>query len=198
MLKSALARMVAVALVVAAPLPLEALAQRSAKRSANRPAARAVPATKPVSLADGAVTFGVPSTFTELSKSEIDLKFPRALPPSRVYGNAKRSVTVAVTFMPTEITRERLPDMKTALEEAMVKVMPDLEWVAREMIEIDGRPWVHLALVTQGLDATIRNEIYVTDLDGKALMINLNATLAEYPKAKPIFEATSASLRIAR
>ena len=36
------------------------------------------------------------------------------------------------------------------------------------------------------------------DLDGKALMINLNATLAEYPKAKPIFEATSASLRVAR
>lgn len=168
-------------------------------RAAAQAAAPTNPAaTKRIELAGGAVSFVVPADFTELSEEETALKFPRQQPPRHAYGNSRRSVTVAVTFSPAAVTMEQLPEMKQALEEMMPKMMPGLEWVARDILMINGRRWVYLAALTPAVDTTIHNDMLMTSFEGRALMLNLNATVAEYESAKPQFGMIRESLRVTR
>lgn len=150
-----------------------------------------------VALADGRIRFTVPSGFTPMSKEEIALKFPRtANPPTYVYANSQRNVTIALTFSPAKVQPEQLPELKAALRPQISKAVPNLEWLKDELIPVNKTQWVRYEFVSPALDTKVHNDAYFTSFDGKMLGFNFNATVAEWDKAQSELMKTRDSISI--
>jgi hypothetical protein len=150
-----------------------------------------------ISLKNDRVTFTLPAEFTQMSAEEIDLKFPRGgNRPDRVYANPARSVSIAVTFSPAQVTPQELPELKISLRQFLGKVFPSAEWKREEIISINNTPWIHLEFVTQAIDTQVNNDTYFTSFDGRMLGFNFNSTVKQYQFNRVALEKTRDSIRI--
>ena len=118
-----------------------------------------------VSYADGRLSLEIPDGFRVLTDWEIALKFPSASPPQYVHANARGGVSIAITFSQAAVALERLPELKSAMEQMLPRLTPGLQWITRETVEINGRPWVHFEFTTFAVDTDIRNHMYLTAFD---------------------------------
>ena len=151
-----------------------------------------------VNVAMGDVSFVVPAAFTELTREEITAKFPRANAPGRVFGNPKRTVTVAGGPTPQPMRPDQLDEARTALEAQLPQLMPKMEWVAREILTINGTRWIHFGMITPAIDTKIRNDMLMTSVGGKVVALNLNSTVEEYPKDQQALDQIRGSLRVGK
>ena len=141
-------------------------------------------ANERVSLGDGRVSFVPPAGFKAWTKEQIGAKYLRGNPPQYVFANETGAVTVAVTFSPSKVAPEQLPEFKTALEQMLPRMIPGLQWIAREFVTINGRKWLHLEMTSHALDTDIHNHVCATSFAGKALIFGFNSTIENYPKMK--------------
>ncbi|KAM3091498.1 hypothetical protein ACKFKF_33125 [Phormidesmis sp. 146-12] len=154
-------------------------------------------ATGNVALADGRVTFALPPGFTQLTAQEIATKFPKTgSPPKYAYGNDRRTVTVAVTFSPAKVAPQQLPELKTALRQAIGKSLPNLQWISDEMTTINNTPWVHFEFINQAIDTKVHNDTYFTSFDGKMMGFNFNSVVAEQDAVRAELRKTRDSIVI--
>jgi len=149
-----------------------------------------------VSLADGRLSFSVPSGFRALTDQEITLKYPSARPPQYVYANDGGGVSIAVTFSETVVSLEQLTELKLVLEQTLPRMVPGLQWLVREEAEINGRPWVHFELTSSAIDTDIHNHMYMTSFDGRMLGINMNSTVGEYEAVMGALTQSRDSIRV--
>jgi hypothetical protein len=134
-----------------------------------------------VTLKDGAISFTVPKGFRAQSAEEISLKFPRGNAPAVVYANSNGGVSIAVTFSPAKVTRDQLPELKASMEQMLPRLIPNLQWLTREIIVSNGTPWVHLELTSSAVDTDIHNHMYFTSHQGHMLGFNFNSTTGAFP-----------------
>lgn len=149
-----------------------------------------------VSLANGRVSFELPAGFRAMTDEMIRFKYPRGNPPTYVYANEKLNVSVAITFSPQALSPRQLPELKSAMEQTLPRMVPGLKWLAREIVEINGTPWVHFELTSHAIDTDIHNHMYMTSLDGKLLGFNFNSTIGQYEKYKDALAQSRNSIRI--
>ncbi|NJN87521.1 MAG: hypothetical protein HC881_15950 [Leptolyngbyaceae cyanobacterium SL_7_1] len=154
-------------------LPSESL------QTAPNPAVDATPATgaERVYLADNRVSFLPPTGFTPLTPEEIELKFPNANRPQQVYANDRGTVAVAITLSEVSLTPEQLPELQQVMESSLEQAQPELQWIERGLVEINGTRWLKLESITPALDTDIRNDMYFTSLAGQMIGFNFNATV---------------------
>jgi len=149
-----------------------------------------------VSMADGRVSFVPPDGFRAMTEAEIKLKYPRSNAPQYVYSNEPMNVSIAITFSPQAVTLEGLPQLKAAMEQALPRLVPGLNWLTREIVEINGRPWVHFEMTSFAVDTDIHNEMYMTAFDGKMLGFNFNSTVAQYDRYKDALKRSRDTIRV--
>jgi len=147
-------------------------------------------------MADGRVSFVPPAGFRAMTEAEIKLKFQRGNAPQYVSSNEQMNVTIAITFSAQPLTPEGLPQLKAAMEQALPGVIPGLNWVTREIVEMNGRPWVHLEMTSFGIDTDIHNEIYLTAFAGKMLGFNFNSTVAQHDRYKDALKQSRDTIRV--
>lgn len=128
-------------------------------------------------LAENRVSFLPPVGFTAMTPEEIALKFPNTNPPQQVYANAGGTVAIAVTLSDVPLTPEQLPELKQVMESSLEQAQPELEWLERGFLEINGVRWLKLESITPALDANIRNDMYFTSLNGRMVGFNFNSTV---------------------
>jgi hypothetical protein len=149
-----------------------------------------------VSMANGRVSFVPPAGFRAMTEDEIKLKYPRGNAPQYAYSNEEMNVSIAITFSPHPVTLEGLPQLKAAMEEALPRLIPGLNWVTREIVKINGRPWVHLEMTSFAIDTDIHNEMYMTAFDGKMLGFNFNSTVAQHDRYKDALKKSRNTIRV--
>lgn len=149
-----------------------------------------------VSLAKGKVSFELPPGFRAMTEEMIRFKFPRGNPPTHVYANEKLNVSVAITFSPQPLSPGQLPELKSAMEQTLPRMVPGLKWLAREIVEINGTRWVHFELTSHAIDTDIHNHMYMTSFDGKLFGFNFNSTIAQYERYKDALKESRDSIRI--
>lgn len=149
-----------------------------------------------VSLANGRVSFELPPGFRAMTEEMIRFKFPRGNPPTHVYANERLNVSVAITFSPQPLSPAQLPELKSAMEQALPRMVPGLKWLAREIVEINGTRWVHFELTSHAIDTDIHNHMYMTSLDGKLFGLNFNSTIAQYERYKDALASSRNSIRL--
>lgn len=152
--------------------------------------------TQRVALYDGLVSFVPPEGFSRMSDEVVAAKFPEAKGPGIVYGNDRTTVSIAITFPARKgLSLEQLPEFKTFMESQLEKQKRHLKWLQKELVEINGRQWIHLELLSAAIDTTIHNHVYITSLDQRMLMFNFNATIEEYEKHKDALEKSKDSIQ---
>jgi len=151
-----------------------------------------------VFFAGGKVSFVPPAGFRPMTEEMIQFKFPRGNPPQHVYANEKMNVSVAITFSPQALSPEQLPELKSAMEQTLPRLVPGLKWLAREIVEINGTQWVHFELTRHAIDTEIHNHMYMTSFIGRMLGVNFNSTIAQYEQHKEALARSRDSLRIDR
>ena len=159
-------------------------------------AAQPVAASQRVALGDGRVSFIPPAGFKKLTKEEIAKKFFRGNPPQYVFANETLTTSVAVTFSSAKVSPEQLPEYKEAMEAMLPRLVPGLQWLAREIVELSGRKWFHLEMTSHAIDTDIHNHLYSTSHDGKALIFGFNSTVKEYPMMKEALAKSVESIRL--
>ncbi len=149
-----------------------------------------------VSLAHGRVSFEPPPGFRPMTEEMIRFKFPRGNPPTHVYANEKLNVSVAITFSPQPLSPTQLPELKSAMEQTLPRMVPGLKWLAREIVEINGTRWVHFELTSHAIDTDIHNHMYMTSFDGKLFGFNFNSTIAQYERYRESLTRSRNSIRV--
>ena len=153
-------------------------------------------ANERVRLGDGRVSFIPPAGFRQLTKEEIARKYFRGNPPQYVFANETLTTTVAVTFSNAKVSPEQLPEYKQAMEAMLPRLIPGLQWLTREVVELSGRKWFHLEMTSHAVDTDIHNHLYSTSFDGKALTFGFNSTVKEYPKMKEVLGKSVRSIKL--
>jgi hypothetical protein len=144
------------------------------------PATAASPATATggrISLANNQISFLLPVGFTLMTPEEIALKFPNANRPQQVYANDRGTVAIAVTLSEVPLTPEQLPELQQVMESSLEQAQPELQWIERGFVEINGTQWLKLESITPALDTDIRNDMYFTSLNGQMIGFNFNSTV---------------------
>ncbi|GMU51835.1 MAG: hypothetical protein AMXMBFR33_09810 [Candidatus Xenobia bacterium] len=143
----------------------------------------------------GKLKFDLPNGFRAMTASEIGQKFPTTNPPQVAYANPSMSCTVALTHSASKLEPAKLPEFKSFLE-SNLRQRPDLEWESSELVSIGGRKWLRFVFVSAAVDQKIRNEMLGTSFEGRALLINLNCTVKDYPSYKARLDKLRESFRI--
>lgn len=153
-------------------------------------------AQEQVTLANGKVAFLLPPGFRAMTDAEIKLKYPTGNAPQFAYGNERLNVSIAITFSSQMVSMAQLPELKSAMEQMLPRLVPSISWITREMLQLNGRTWVHFELTSTAIDTDIHNEMYLTSFEGKMLGFNFNATKAQYPPYKETLHWSRDTIRI--
>lgn len=117
-----------------------------------------------------------------MSPAEIALKFPNysGNRPKYVYANDRRSVSIAITMPPAQLSPQQLPELKNFLPKFLSQAMPTIQWLKQDFVTINRVRWVQLEFISSALDTKIHNDTYFTSFDGKMLGFNFNSTIEQY------------------
>ena len=152
--------------------------------------------TQRVALYEGMVSFVPPEGFSLMPDEAIAIKFPDAKRPTIIYSNSETTVAITISF-PSQrgLSPEQLPELKTFMVSELPKRKKDLKWLQQELVEINGRRWIHLEFLSAAIDATIHNHMYITSLDERVLLFNFNAPVEDYAAYKDALEKSRDSIQ---
>ena len=166
----------------------------------NSPAST-VPAADPgngrVPLGDGRISFVPPTNLKQLTKEQIAAsKFSKGKPPDYVFANESQSATVGVVLNFIPLKPDELEDYVYANHRLLSMAIEDVEFLAEEIVTINGRQWVHFEVLSKVPDIALHNHQYTTSFNGGALVIGFNSTPQEYPQFKDAFLKSAQSIEV--
>lgn len=156
---------------------------------------------KEVSLEGGKISFEIPDNFTQLTQTELDLKYPSKQAPRYAVGNESRSVSIAYELKDSGIPPEKmidseLPNAQQFFTQTFNRMIPGIKWHENKIIELAGKKWIFLELTSNGLDTDIHNIMLISFYEKKLLMFNFNATKESFEKNKADLLKAKASIKI--
>jgi hypothetical protein len=148
------------------------------------------------SLLKGKVTVELPEDFGKLSKEILDAKFQGANRPTMAYGNTDGTVTIAGRAIQGAVPDSDLASFSQEMSQGIQKARPDVKFQTNEVTTINGHKWIHFVFISEAYDGPIRNEMLVASKNNEIYILNLNATMTEYPSYAKGLESARKSLRL--
>lgn len=153
---------------------------------------------EPIRVGDSSVVFEAPRGLAPLPQALIDIKWPGNRAPRFVVGNERGTTTVAYDLKPHKIPIDRLSEVKDSFVGQMGRVVPGIRWISKEIIELDGQPWIFLEMTSTAIDTDIHNIMLITGLKDEMLIFNFNSTKEEFPKVEAALRESMRSIRMGR
>ncbi len=135
---------------------------------------------KEITVADSGITFDAPDEFVPLPQEIIDAKWPSSRAPRWVIGNASGATTIAYDIKPNDISAAPLSGLMNSFKTVFDRVVPGIEWIKREVIDISGKKWIYLEMTSNAIDTDIHNIMLVTSYGKDMLIFNFNSTKEEF------------------
>ncbi|MEQ1851807.1 MAG: hypothetical protein ABMA01_09480 [Chthoniobacteraceae bacterium] len=156
-----------------------------------------------IKLAEGRVSLEVPDAFTPLTKEEIRIKYPSVNAPGFVVGNETRGVSIAYELkdagMPAAMMVDgELPNAMKSFVAVFDRVIPGIQWIRKEVVERDGKRWIHLELTSNAIDQDIHNIRWITFFEKKLLLFNFNSTKSAFPAHEKELRRCAESIKLAK
>ncbi|HSE32415.1 MAG TPA: hypothetical protein VLA93_12665 [Pyrinomonadaceae bacterium] len=150
-----------------------------------------------MALGDGRVSFIPPPNLKQLTKEQIAAsKFGKGKPPDYVFANDSQSVTIGVVLDFIPLKPEELEDYVYANHRLLSMAIEDVQFLAEEVVTINGRKWVHFEVMSEVPDLDLHNHQYTTSFNGGALVFGFNSTVKEYPQYKDALLQSAQSMEI--
>jgi hypothetical protein len=151
-----------------------------------------------VSLFGGRVFFSPPAGLVKMTEELAAKKYPEVAAPSVAFSNAKGTVSVIAVFAEERnLSPEQLPEFKEFFTSALEKAVPGIRWLRKELVEIDGRSWIHLEYISRRAGSRdVHNDAYITSLDNRMFLFNFNSAVEEYEKSKEALQRSKATIAV--
>ena len=148
-------------------------------------------------FADGHISFTPPANLKQLTKEQIAAsKFSKGKPPDGVFANDSQSVTIGVVLNFIPLKPDELQDYIYANRRLLTMAIEDVQFLAEEIVTINGRQWVHFEVMSEAPDLDLHNHQYTTSFNGGALVFGFNSTVKEYPQYKDALLKSAQSIEI--
>ena len=135
-------------------------------------------------LLDSGYSIDVPEGFTQLTPEEIKVKFPTASPPQMVFGDERRTVTIAFGQRTANLTEEQLPQIKELMETSLERVRAGIKWHKREYVEQAGYRWAFIDFEANAIDTEIRNQMMIGVNAGNLITFGFNSTVEKFAESE--------------
>ena len=151
-----------------------------------------------VSLFGGKVSFSPPAEFEKMTDDLILKKYPELSGPRVAFSNRETTVSVLVAFAEERnLRREQLPQFKDFMISTLEQAIPELHWLTKELVDLNGRSWIHLEYISRRVGSReVHNDAYITSLDNRMLLFNFNAAATEYEKARDVLQRSKATIAV--
>ncbi len=113
-------------------------------------------------------------------------------------GNDDRTTTIAYDLKANSIAPDKLDETLTSLASAFKQIVPNLKWIARKIIKLQGQRWIYLEMTSVAEGNDIHNVMLLTPYNGKMLMFNFNSTREEFPAMETELRKSIASITLKR
>jgi hypothetical protein len=145
-------------------------------------------------FAQAGVKITVPNGYTLLQRSEVDQLYPPTRGPGFVIGNAARSVTISYDLKPFDLASLNLAQALKPFEQVFEKRVPSLVWKQRNLLEHEKQQWLQLEFLSRDRNADYYNIMLITPVKDQMLVLNLNASAADFPTAEAELRAVMKSI----
>lgn len=133
-----------------------------------------------VQIADTGITFEAPEGFEVLGDEVIAAKWPSSQKPKWVVGNEGATTTIAYDLKPNDISAAPMDALLEQFEGLFERMVPGVEWIETDVIELDDREWVFLEFTSNAVDTDIHNIMLATSHGKEMLVFNFNSTKEEF------------------
>ncbi|WP_413935159.1 hypothetical protein [Nitrospira sp. BLG_1] len=156
-----------------------------------------------VSLAEAGLSFDAPKEFSPLTAEEIALLYQTSRPPKYAVGNEARTTTIGYDLYETAIRIDQLKEAKPAIESQIERTGSGFVWKQREIITLQGQPWISLECTYhgsdgEGTDIKFHDIALMTSRQGRLLRISFNSTQEEFPTIEKALRKIIQSIRFNR
>ncbi len=156
-----------------------------------------------VSLAEAELSFDAPPGFSALNAEEMRLIYQTSQPPKYAVGNEARTTTIGYDLAQAAIRVDQLKEAKPAIESQLERTGTGFVWKQREIITLQGQPWISLECTFhgsdgEGIDIEFHDILLMTARHGRLLRISFNSTQEEFPNVEKALRKTIQSIRFNR
>ena len=151
---------------------------------------------KIVEFENGGVSFVIPDNFHTLSVDEIKVKYPKTSRPKFVVATPTMATSIAYDLKSQRLKQSQLGSLKKYFEGVLPRMIPGLQWVKRDIIELAGQKWIYLELTSYAVDTDIHNIMLITSYKEKMLMFNFNSTKEKFASQEGALRKSMRSISI--
>lgn len=147
-------------------------------------------------MLDNKVEIYIPKDFNIMTEEMAKFKYPMEKRPQLIYTNETGTVNVAFKHLPTKITQDKLEEFVGIMKKMLSKMQPSALWYGNKVIDINNRKVGYLEMITPAIDTKIYNLMFMTELDGRILMVTFNCTEPEMKALRPYSWQIMNSLKV--
>ena len=153
---------------------------------------------KHVNIAEGGISFDSPDGFTKMSHEMAGIKYPKGNPPSFVLTNQSTETTIAYGLKNQELPQEEIAMTGKAFEQVYRRVVGGFELHANKVVRISGQKWIQMEFTSNTIDSKVYNIFLVTGAHHKMYVLNINATLKEFPTYEKALRKCIKSIKLSK
>lgn len=147
-------------------------------------------------FAQAGLKIDLPNGFSLLPRADIDRLYAPTRGPSFVIGNATRTITVSYDLKAHNISNLNLAQSLKVFEQVFEQRVPALAWKERKLLEHEKQQWLQLEFLSKAGGIDYYNIMLITPIKDQMLVLNLNSTVAEFPKAEAQLRAILKSIAL--
>jgi hypothetical protein len=157
------------------------------------PPARAT-GSRPVSLEDGLIRLSVPGRLEESGPEMIPVDLASFGAPDHLFMDPRGTAAVAVTLQ--SLGAAPLSTLRALLEQRLGRQHRNVRFLTREVVELEGRRWVHLELTYDGERTTVHKRVLAMWFRGAVIIVELAGRRGSAADDGDVFRETMHSIRI--
>jgi len=142
---------------------------------------------KELLLFDDRFSIYVPKKFTEMPLEHIKQKYIHELKPQLVYENEKRTINIGFFVIEEKIEQSQIIEIRNIMKNSFIKLNPSSKIFDDGEFTICENKIAYYSFDSAALDGQIFNLVFITSLDEKMLVCNLNCLKKDMEKMKPLF-----------
>lgn len=148
------------------------------------------------SFAQSKLKLSLPAEFGMVPRNEVEQLYAPGRGPGFVLGNSTRTVTVSNDLKDSDISGLNLSQALPVFAKTFEERVPALNWKDRKVVEIAKQAWLQLEFVSKSNGVDYYNIMLITPIGNKMLVLNFNATQAEFAAAQPVLREAVKSIAL--
>jgi hypothetical protein len=151
-----------------------------------------------VELHDGFlnISFAPPDGFHALNDKQVELIRSKGVPVKFIYADATLGSMVIINTYGDEASEKGLSQIRRGFEDAAKKAFPNLVWLNRERVTINGQKWLRLRYKSGPNPDDFVTDFYVIAWAGKFVIFNFAIRVSKYETYKDALEKSLKTIEL--